>query len=250
MPSPVMLHLYNVTTNNAVSSVNAALKPLGTGAFHGAVEVNGAEWSFGYCEGDTGVFDCPPKGCDAHSYRESLPMGETVLSPAEVSALITRMSGEWPGESYDLLRRNCCSFSDAFCVELGVGHIPAWVVNLAGAGATVADGFEVASNQAQATAIIAAAKAGEIDAKYQISGTVTAKANEAVARWQEFDKKHDVSGKANEALSSAAKQTEAAAVQGVAKLQELDGKHGVTTKASAAASAAASKVSSLFGRKS
>ena len=39
-------------------------------------------------------------------------------------AILSKMQGEWMGPSYDLLRKNCCSFSDAFCIELGVGPIP------------------------------------------------------------------------------------------------------------------------------
>ena len=32
------------------------------------------------------------------------------------------------------MSKNCCSFSDAFAVQLGVGRIPAWVHRLADAG--------------------------------------------------------------------------------------------------------------------
>merc|ERR1712224_476437 len=113
------------------------LRAVGTGAFHAAVEVQGSEWSYGYVDEGTGVFDCEPKQCDMHQYRESLPMGETPRSAKEISDLLDRMASEWPGVEYDLLRKNCCSFSDAFCQELGVGPIPSWVTNLAGAGATL-----------------------------------------------------------------------------------------------------------------
>ena len=54
-------------------------------------------------------------------------------------AIITRFMEEWPGTGYDLLRRNCCSFSDALCVALGVGPIPTWVHRLADAGAALGD---------------------------------------------------------------------------------------------------------------
>eukprot|EP00931_Biecheleriopsis_adriatica_P040856 TRINITY_DN23400_c0_g1_i1.p1 TRINITY_DN23400_c0_g1~~TRINITY_DN23400_c0_g1_i1.p1 ORF type:complete len:180 (-),score=28.47 TRINITY_DN23400_c0_g1_i1:236-748(-) len=127
MPVPVILHIYDVTGHEVVTGVNEKLRLLGTGAFHGAVEVYGQEWSFGYCEEGTGVFSCPPRGCSAHSFRESVSMGETSKTETEVFEIIAQFENEWPGSGYDLLRRNCCSFSDEFCVQLGVGHIPAWV---------------------------------------------------------------------------------------------------------------------------
>merc|ERR1719282_274777 len=51
------------------------------------------------------------------------------------------MSKKWLGEDYDLLRKNCCHFSNEFAKRLGVGPIPNWVLNLAGAGATCQDGY-------------------------------------------------------------------------------------------------------------
>lgn len=45
------------TANAAIQGLNRFTKDtLGAGGiFHGAVEVNGDEWSFGYCERGTGV---------------------------------------------------------------------------------------------------------------------------------------------------------------------------------------------------
>mmetsp|Transcript_96117 Transcript_96117/g.200786 ORF Transcript_96117/g.200786 Transcript_96117/m.200786 type:complete len:272 (-) Transcript_96117:202-1017(-) len=193
MPGEVVLHIYDVTTTKAISAFNAGLRVVGTGAFHGAVEVYGKEWSYGYCEQGTGVFDCPPKGCTAHIYRESVPMGSTSMSQAEVAALVRQMQVEWPGADYDLLRRNCCSFSDAFCRRLGIGPIPKWVTNLAGAGATLGHHAENVLTTMQAAAIIAAAKANEVDEKYKIKGTVGMKAKEIIARVDTLDKQYKVS---------------------------------------------------------
>merc|ERR1712232_579380 len=116
-------------------------------------------------------------------------MGDTKLSVAEVDTLITKLSGEWPGDSYDLLRRNCCTFSDELCQQLGVGAIPRWVQNLAGAGATLHDGFKKASSEADRAAIIAAAKASEIDAKYQLSSKTQALAENVVGKAAGLDEK-------------------------------------------------------------
>eukprot|EP00931_Biecheleriopsis_adriatica_P040857 TRINITY_DN23400_c0_g1_i2.p1 TRINITY_DN23400_c0_g1~~TRINITY_DN23400_c0_g1_i2.p1 ORF type:complete len:246 (-),score=68.63 TRINITY_DN23400_c0_g1_i2:16-726(-) len=224
MPVPVILHIYDVTGHEVVTGVNEKLRLLGTGAFHGAVEVYGQEWSFGYCEEGTGVFSCPPRGCSAHSFRESVSMGETSKTETEVFEIIAQFENEWPGSGYDLLRRNCCSFSDEFCVQLGVGHIPAWVNNLAGAGATVLDGFDMAASSAQALAIVAAAKAGEIDSKYKISSTVAPRAKDLAAKIDakvaELDARHRLSEKASSIATPVAGIIDAAAKSAIAGAAE------------------------------
>ena len=45
------------------------------------------------------------------------------------------MKPEWMGPTYDLLRKNCCYFSEAFSLKLGTGKIPKWVNHLAHVGA-------------------------------------------------------------------------------------------------------------------
>lgn len=44
---------------------------------------------------------------------------------------------KYPGDDYDLFRRNCCHFADEFAVRLGVGHIPAWIHRFARIATTV-----------------------------------------------------------------------------------------------------------------
>lgn len=61
-------------------------------------------------------------------------MGQTQLSRREVDALLGRFSQAWPATSYNLLRRNCCHFSDELSRQLGTGPIPSWVTSLAGVG--------------------------------------------------------------------------------------------------------------------
>lgn len=136
----VTLHVYSVSTAASVERANKVLgKICKTGAFHGAVEVYGKEWSFGSTEKGTGVFCCSPKQCEAHTYLHSLPMGSTALSKAQVLASIGRLAKEWQGEDYDLLRCNCCHFADALLAELGLGPLPRQFLSLAGAGAAIAD---------------------------------------------------------------------------------------------------------------
>lgn len=148
--APVTLHIYHVTRLGAVQRANGVLGMLGAGgAYHAAVEVYGREWSFGATEdGSSGVFCCQPQGCADHAYLKAEPMGFSKMSEVEVLGLIGRLAKEWQGEDYDLLRCNCCHFSDDLLRQLGLGPAPRWLMTLAGAGAAVED-------QARAAAAIA-----------------------------------------------------------------------------------------------
>merc|ERR1712014_24929 len=64
-------------------------------------------------------------------------MGNTHCSAVDIADIIAVMIEEYPGNDYDLLRRNCCHFADDFCQRLGVGRIPAWVYRLARIGARI-----------------------------------------------------------------------------------------------------------------
>jgi len=140
----VTLHIYDVGRledlgPSGVQALNRCLRPLGTGAFHCGVEVFGQEWSFRSDSRGTGVDACRPKRCEDHTYSDSMHMGHTPLSKPEVLELIFVLEKEWPGISYDSLRRNCCHFCDTLCVQLGVGHLPPWITNLANVGAALID---------------------------------------------------------------------------------------------------------------
>jgi hypothetical protein len=64
--SIVQLHVYDVTnttsevTNNVVKRFNKVTRDMMGigGVFHGGLEVDGCEWSFGFCEDGTGVYSC------------------------------------------------------------------------------------------------------------------------------------------------------------------------------------------------
>lgn len=143
--------MYDVTNsisdgaNKAISSLNRIMRGgIGIGGiFHGAVEVYGKEWSFGYCESGSGVFPCTPMRNPMYNYRESLTLGSTDLSRLSVDTALLELSREWQGASYDLLARNCNHFCDAFCERLGVDKVPPWVNRFANAGDAA---FVVAEN--------------------------------------------------------------------------------------------------------
>lgn len=136
-PGEVTLHIYDVSKNANVHQVNRILQVVGTGAFHGGVEVYDAEWSYGYTDHGSGVFSSKPKQCSLHTYRKSVHMGFTIMSRELVKNVIGGLEWTWQGDQYDVLSRNCVTFCEEFCKVLGVGEVPAWVRSLSGAGATV-----------------------------------------------------------------------------------------------------------------
>lgn len=143
-PEPVTLNIYDLADNTV--GLNGALSAVGTGAYHAGVEVYGIEFSFGRCEDPnvTGICCVPPKGCTAHPFRESLPMGDTSMTKKEVEQLMRRLCMEWMSMDYDILRNNCCHFSAELCKQLGVGPVPSWVTSLAGVGAVIRSGTRLA----------------------------------------------------------------------------------------------------------
>ena len=54
-----------------------------------------------------------------HTYRESIYLGDCRKSERQVHDIIEKMKPEWMGPTYDLLRKNCCYFSEALSVALG-----------------------------------------------------------------------------------------------------------------------------------
>lgn len=140
----VRLHVYDVSQEEGIQRLNRFLahksSPLKLGGvFHAGVEVNGLEWSFGFSASETrpGVSCVEPKTHPQHHYRQTVELPLTKLSPEEIADIISEMIEEYPGDDYDLLRRNCCHFADDFSRRLGVGGIPGWVHRLARFGATV-----------------------------------------------------------------------------------------------------------------
>ena len=140
--TPVTLHVYAVGHAKAIQKINYVVENFLNegGVFHGAIEVFGQEFSFGGCRQDKcGIFACKPKSCPMHTYRESIYLGDCKLDIKQVQAILDGLKPQWMGPTYDLLRKNCCSFSNTFAQALGVGEIPKWVHHLADVGAALDD---------------------------------------------------------------------------------------------------------------
>jgi len=139
---PVRLNIYDVSQSEAVQKINAVFAHQNApvkllGVFHAGVEVDGLEWSFGYIPKQTGVVCSKPRQHRQHHFRQTLELSHTQLHPDKIAHIISELIEEYPGEGYDLLRRNCCHFADDFCQRLGIGNIPGWVYRLARIAANV-----------------------------------------------------------------------------------------------------------------
>merc|ERR1712183_689365 len=87
----VALHVYSVGQSTAINTINGLLRIFGTGAYHAAVEVYGAEWSYGYCPEGPGIFECQPGACEMHIYKEKVSLGTIPYSRDEVLNILEQM---------------------------------------------------------------------------------------------------------------------------------------------------------------
>lgn len=60
-------------------------------------------------------------------FRESVYMGETNFSPAEVQQLVYKMGENYRGNKYHLLQRNCNNFASDLAYQLVGKPAPSWV---------------------------------------------------------------------------------------------------------------------------
>lgn len=93
------------------------------------------EYAFGAHEyPTTGVFEGEPKQCPGFTFRKSITIGRTGLSPKEVRGLMEELAEEYTGDTYHLISRNCNHFCKDACLRLTGKRIPRWVNRLARIG--------------------------------------------------------------------------------------------------------------------
>jgi hypothetical protein len=80
----------------------------------------------------TGVIKHEPKQRPSMVFRESVALGQTLLSSAEVDKQLSLLARDWCSSSYDVLSRNCVHFSEQLAKELQTTEpFPSWVNDLA-----------------------------------------------------------------------------------------------------------------------
>uniref|UniRef100_A0A7S2SKP3 PPPDE domain-containing protein n=1 Tax=Rhizochromulina marina TaxID=1034831 RepID=A0A7S2SKP3_9STRA len=121
----VILHVYDLHQGNSW------LSPIGFGVFHTGLEIGGMEYSFS----QEGIFKCAPRQAPPPAkFRESIVLGEHHGSHNEVSQIIREMRDEFAPGTYDLVRKNCNSFTNALSLRITGVPIPTWVNRAASVG--------------------------------------------------------------------------------------------------------------------
>lgn len=137
--TPVVLNVYSVGRKPSMRRLNHVTRQVG-GVFHAAVQVHDKEYSFGGATTGCGIMTCTPRRCPLHTFRESVYLGDCDLPADAVQHVLHAMRADWPGEAYDLLHNNCCTFCNALVKKLGVpGGIPNWVDRFARFAAVLDD---------------------------------------------------------------------------------------------------------------
>lgn len=128
MGAPVIVNVYDLSSQNSWSYW------CGVGIFHAGVEVYGIEYAYGGHEYDySGVFATKPRDAPGPVvFRESIPVGDTTLSQAEVQQLVQQMGLQYKGNTYHLLQCNCNHFASDLCQRLSGRPAPGWINRLAG----------------------------------------------------------------------------------------------------------------------
>ncbi|KAJ7962780.1 DeSI-like protein [Quillaja saponaria] len=126
---PVYLNVYDLTP------INGYAYWFGLGVYHSGVQVHGVEYAFGAHEyPTTGIFEGEPKRCDGFTFRKTILIGKTDMETGEVRTIMEELAGEYRGNAYNLISKNCNHFCNDACVRLTGNPIPSWVNRLARIG--------------------------------------------------------------------------------------------------------------------
>lgn len=97
--------------------------------------VHGVEYAYGAHEyPTTGIFEGEPKQCDGFTFRKSILIGHTSMSPGEVRAVMEDLASKYRGNAYNLITMNCNHFCNDASIRLTHNPIPSWVNRLARIG--------------------------------------------------------------------------------------------------------------------
>ncbi len=93
------------------------------------------EYAFGgHDEEGTGIYEMEPRKSTDYKHRESIEMGRTALSARQVQMLVLSMQNAYLGREYDVIKRNCNTFSNDLVTHLVGVPIPDHVNRLARTG--------------------------------------------------------------------------------------------------------------------
>lgn len=97
--------------------------------------VHGIEYAFGAHEyPSSGIFEGEPKQCDGFTFRKSILIGWTNMTPVEVRGVMEELAVKYRGDAYNLINKNCNHFCNDASIKLANNPIPSWVNRLARIG--------------------------------------------------------------------------------------------------------------------
>ncbi|KAK9247384.1 PPPDE putative peptidase domain-containing protein [Lipomyces tetrasporus] len=124
----VVINVYDLLQDSKLAPL---MWTLGIGVYHSAVEIDGREYAYGGHEehGISGIYYSKPKTLLPGGIvcKTSILHGYTSYSPAEVHAIISDISSEYMGTSYNLLYKNCNHFTSSLLLRLTDRSAPAWL---------------------------------------------------------------------------------------------------------------------------
>ncbi|KAL8232293.1 hypothetical protein R6Q57_002071 [Mikania cordata] len=107
----------------------------GEGAVTPSGALHGVEYAFGYHEqSTTGVYEGKPAEWEQFTFRKQILIGWTEMSLPEIRGLMEELAGDYKGNSYELITRNCNHFCNDACIRLTGNPIPTWINRLARIG--------------------------------------------------------------------------------------------------------------------
>ncbi|KAI9089541.1 hypothetical protein K1719_029146 [Acacia pycnantha] len=126
---PVYLNVYDLTP------INGYAYWFGLGVYHSGVQVHGVEYAFGAHEySSTGIFEGEPKRCEGFAFRKTILIGKTEMEEEGVRRVMEELAGEYRGNAYNLITKNCNHFCNDACLKLTGEPIPNWINRLARIG--------------------------------------------------------------------------------------------------------------------
>jgi len=140
-PNSVVLNVYEPAQNAS---------PMG-GVYHSGIVLFDTEYMFAQGNSSvSGIVEHRPRvlSDSQWQFREALRLGETSKSRQDVRALIAQLKagGEWRGDSYNVMRKNCNHFTAAVAKELGL-EVPGWVNRAARMGSALGMGGAAGSGR-------------------------------------------------------------------------------------------------------
>ncbi|XP_028766466.1 deSI-like protein At4g17486 isoform X2 [Neltuma alba] len=126
---PVYLNVYDLTP------INGYAYWCGLGVYHSGVQVHGVEYAFGAHEyPSTGIFEGEPRRCEGFVFRKTILIGKTEMGEEGVRRVMEELAGEYRGNAYNLITKNCNHFCNDACLKLTGKSIPSWINRLARIG--------------------------------------------------------------------------------------------------------------------